>query len=254
MKFLIFGGSSPIAIAISKSLAEIDEIWHVTRNNSKSIQNHFKDLNVKVLELDLNSSNNLFCTLSAILEKENFDGIVFAHRFRGDLDNHYERYQVEVLSPYTIAEMFCGLKSQKDRKVIFFTSPAADYIVDDQPFGYHASKAAVNQLIRYLSVKFGKLGVSTNGIAPGSYIYKERAGEFWNKNYQYLEEIESLIPVKRIGVIEDIVVLTNFLLKSSTNFINGVIIDTDGGLRNLESSTIIRHKFQNNNLRNSDNK
>ena len=38
MKFLIFGGNSPIAIAISQSLATVDEVWHVTRKNNKSIQ------------------------------------------------------------------------------------------------------------------------------------------------------------------------------------------------------------------------
>ena len=56
---------------------------------------------------------------------------------------------------------------------------------------------------------------------------------------------KNLIPVKRIGVIEDIVQIAKFLLKDSTNFINGIIINSDGGLRNLESSTIIRSKFNN---------
>ena len=246
MKFLIFGGNSPIAIAISQSLAKVDQVWHVTRKNNESIQNHFNGMDVKILELDLNSVGNFMGDFSLMLEKENFDGIVFAHRYRGDLDNHHERYQVEVLSPYAIAELFCNIKSKKDRKLLFFTSPAAEYILGDQPFGYHASKAAVNQLIRYLSVKFGQLGVVTNGIAPGSYIYKERAKDFWNENYNYLEEVKNLIPVKRIGVIEDIVEITRFLLIDSTDFINGIIINLDGGLGNLDSSTIIRSKYNNN--------
>ena len=246
MKFLIFGGNSPIAIAISQSLAKVDQVWHVTRKNNESIQNHFNGMDVKILELDLNSVENLMGVFSQILEREDFDGIVFAHRYRGDLDNHHERYQVEVLSPYTIAKLFCNIKSKKERKLLFFTSPAAEYIVDDQPFGYHASKAAVNQLIRYLSVKFGQLGVVTNGIAPGSYIYKERAKDFWDENYNYLEEVKNLIPVKRIGVIEDIVEITRFLLIDSTDFINGIIINSDGGLGNLDSSTIIRSKYNNN--------
>ena len=246
MKFLIFGGNSPIAIAISQSLAKEDQVWHVTRKNNTSIQNHFNGLDVTILELDLNSVGNFMSDFSLILEKENFDGIVFAHRYRGDLDNHHERYQVEVLSPYAIAELFCNIKSKKDRKLLFFTSPAAEYILGDQPFGYHASKAAVNQLIRYLSVKFGQLGVVTNGIAPGSYIYKERAKDFWNENSNYLEEVKNLIPVKRIGITEDIVQIAKFLLKDSTDFINGIIINLDGGLRNLDSSNIIRSKYNNN--------
>ena len=245
MKFLVFGGSSPIATAISKSLAAVDQVWHVTRKITESIQNQFIGMNVKLLELDLNSPQNFTDDFSEMLLKENFDGIIFAHRYRGDLDNHYERHQVEVLSPYIIANLFCKIESKKDRKLIFFTSPAADLVLDDQPFGYHASKAAINQLIRYLSVKYGQLGVASNGIAPGSYIYKERAENFWKENSNYLDEVENLIPVKRIGVIEDLVKVAKFLLKDSTNFVNGIIINSDGGLRNLESSTIIqRHNHK----------
>jgi NAD(P)-dependent dehydrogenase (short-subunit alcohol dehydrogenase family) len=243
VKFLIFGGSSPIAIAITQSLATADQVWHVTRKNNKSIQKNFVGLDVNILELDLNSPEDFMEEFILLLEKENFDGIVFAHRYRGDLDNHHERYQVEVLSPYVIAELFCKLKSKKERRLLFFTSPAAEHIVDDQPFGYHASKAAVNQLIRYLSVKFGQLGVVTNGIAPGSYIYKERAKDFWNENYEYLEEVKNLIPVKRIGVIEDVAKIARFFLKDSTNFTNGIVINSDGGLRNLETSTVIRSQY-----------
>ena len=85
MKFLIFGGNSPIAIAISQSLATVDEVWHVTRKNNKSIQKNFNGLDVSILELDLNSPADFMGDFSLTLEKENFDGIVFAHRYRGDL-------------------------------------------------------------------------------------------------------------------------------------------------------------------------
>jgi hypothetical protein len=62
------------------------------------------------------------------------------------------------------------------------------------------------------------------------------------ENSNYLDEVENLIPVKRIGVIEDLVKVAKFLLKDSTNFVNGIIINSDGGLRNLESSTIIQRQ------------
>ena len=62
------------------------------------------------------------------------------------------------------------------------------------------------------------------------------------ENSNYLDEVENLIPVKRIGVIEDLVKVAKFLLKDSTNFVNGIIINSDGGLINLESSTIIQRQ------------
>ena len=60
-----------------------------------------------------------------------------------------------------------------------------------------------------------------------------------------MEEVKNLIPVKRIGVIEYVVNIARFFLKDSTNFINGIVINPDGGLRNLETSTIIRSQYNN---------
>ena len=70
MKFLVFGGSSPIATAISKSLAAVDQVWHVTRKITESIQNQFIGMNVKLLELDLNSPQNFTDDFSEMLLKK----------------------------------------------------------------------------------------------------------------------------------------------------------------------------------------
>jgi hypothetical protein len=73
-----------------------------------------------------------------------------------------------------------------------------------------------------------------------SYIYKNRAQNFWNENSDYLSNIKNLIPVKRISVTKDVVIIARFLLKDSTNFINRIVMNSGGELRNLETLTIIR--------------
>ncbi len=240
MKFLVVGGHSPIAVEISKSLASDNQVWHVTRKIDTPILDHLSSPNIKCLEWDLSAPQYFLQAYNSFLTGEDPDGIIFAHKYRGDSNDDHERFQVEVLSPWIMAKVFCEIESKKARKLLFFTSPAAELVLDDQPFGYHASKAAINQLIKYLSVHFGPKGVTTNGISPGSFIYKERAKTFWDENPNYLKTIENLIPVKRIGQIGDMVELAKFLLMYSTNFINGIIIDADGGLRNVESSKIMR--------------
>jgi hypothetical protein len=65
-----------------------------------------------------------------------------------------------------------------------------------------------------------------------------------------LSKVKNLIPVKRISVNKDVVVIAKFLLKDSTNFINRIIINSDGRLRNLESLSIIRGLHHENELNN----
>jgi len=55
-----------------------------------------------------------------------------------------------------------------------------------------------------------------------------------------LSEVKNLIQVKRISVIKNIVMIADFLLKDSTNYVTRIIMNSDGGLRNLESLSIIR--------------
>jgi NAD(P)-dependent dehydrogenase (short-subunit alcohol dehydrogenase family) len=239
MKFLVVGGHSPIAMEISKSLATTNQVWHVTRNIDTQIVEYLSSPNINFLEWDL-SAQHFFESYNHFLTEHDLDGIVFAHKYRGITNDDHERFQIEVLSPWCMAKAFCEIESKKSRKLLFFTSPAAELVLDDQPFIYHASKAAINQLIKYLSVFYGRNGVTTNGISPGSFIYKDRAKSFWNENPNYLQTIENLIPVKRIGQIDDLVELVMFLLLSSTNFINGTIIDVDGGLKNNDTSKIMK--------------
>ena len=55
-----------------------------------------------------------------------------------------------------------------------------------------------------------------------------------------MSEVKNLIPVKRISVIKNVVMIADFLLKDSTNYVTRIIMNSDGGLRNLESLSIIR--------------
>jgi NAD(P)-dependent dehydrogenase (short-subunit alcohol dehydrogenase family) len=199
----------------------------VTGSIDTQILEYLSNPNINFLEWDL-SEQHFFESYNSFLTEHDLDRIVFAHKYRGATNDDHERFQVEVLSPWIIAKAFCEIESRKSRKLLFFTSPAAELVLDDQPFIYHASKAAINQFIKYLSVFYGQNGVTTNGISPGSFNYKDRAKSFWDENPNYLQTIENLIPVKRIGQI-DLIELAMFLLLGSTYFINGTIIDVNGG-------------------------
>jgi NAD(P)-dependent dehydrogenase (short-subunit alcohol dehydrogenase family) len=73
----------------------------------------------------------------------------------------------------------------------------------------------------------------TNGINPGTYVYKERASNFYKENPDILKTAERQIPLGRIATVDEIAAVAMFLLSDQSSFINGTVITIDGGLSNF---------------------
>lgn len=236
MRHLIFGGRSPIALAVSKQLIKSgSEVHLVTRSIDTQIQDVANDLRVSHLhECDLHDSQR--ATALAIQVDgmaKGLNGIAFLHRYRSDIQNPIGQYAVEVYTPYQILESLAKVPRLNELAVVLTSSPAATGVVSDQNFQYHASKAATEQLVRFASVRFAKNKLRTNGINPGALVFKERAAEFYKNNPQILEEAENSIPLGRVAQVSDVASVVTFLLSEASSFINGQIINVDGGLSSI---------------------
>ena len=91
-----------------------------------------------------------------------------------------------------------------------------------------AAKAAVDALTRTLAVEWGPLGVRVNAIAPGPIGDTEGARRLFPG--PAADKLRSIIPSRRVGLIEDVVNLSLFLLSDASSNINGAIVVSDGGL------------------------
>lgn len=236
MRYLIFGGRSPIALAICKQLIEIgNEVHLVTRSIDHEIQAVADDLKVSHLhECNLNDSQAAIAlTLKVNGLPRGLNGIAFLHRYRNSEPDPFEQYAVEVYTPYQILESLSRVSRQSELAIVFTTSPAATKVVPDQDFQYHASKAATGQLIRFASVRFANQMLRTNGVNPGSFVFKKRAAEFYKNSPQVLEIAEKSIPLGRIATVDEVAAVAVFLLSESSSFVNGQTINVDGGLSNI---------------------
>ena len=81
--------------------------------------------------------------------------------------------------------------------------------------------------------------VTANAICPSSYVYKERAKAFYEKNKSYYSGIKSCIPSKNFTQVEEIATLVNFLMIKASTSINGQQFMLDGGLSVLDQSHLI---------------
>ena len=127
-----------------------------------------------------------------------------------------------------------GSKGNVDpSRVINISSVAGSINIAESPlskdghgtWSYNASKAAVNSLTRTLATSLAPRGITVNAISPGFFPSKMTA--FGIKNNKNV--LESLQPLGRIGVEEDMQGLILYLSSKASAHMTGVILPLDGG-------------------------
>ena len=93
---------------------------------------------------------------------------------------------------------------------------------------YGVSKAAVIQMTKGLALEWAPRGITVNCIAPGSFDkFPDSTDE---KLLKRKEERKRLIPLGRLGRLEELGPLVVYLASDASGFITGVTIFIDGGM------------------------
>ncbi len=92
---------------------------------------------------------------------------------------------------------------------------------------YAASKGGLNQLIRVMAREWASSGVTVNAIAPG-YVETELTREHLNSE-GIRHHYTSLVPVGRLGTVQDLTGSVLFLASQQAAFVTGHVLNVDGG-------------------------
>ena len=92
---------------------------------------------------------------------------------------------------------------------------------------YAMSKAALDQLTRYLAVEWASDGIRANLIAPW-YIRTPLVNTLL-ENERYMASVLARTPMKRVGEPEEVASLAAYLCMDASSYITGQIICIDGG-------------------------
>ncbi len=95
-------------------------------------------------------------------------------------------------------------------------------------FAYAPTKAAVHMLTRQLAHELVSEHITVNAIAPGPFESKMLA--FALENPDTLAQIESSVPLGRIGRPDDMAGAAIFLASRAGSYLTGAVIPVDGGL------------------------
>lgn len=110
---------------------------------------------------------------------------------------------------------------------VIFTCSMLSYQGGINVPGYTASKSAIAGLVKAFANEWASKGVHVNGIAPG-YIATDNTAAL-REDADRSKSILERIPAARWGTPGDFAGATIFLASNASNYVDGTIINVDGG-------------------------
>src|SRR3989338_2241450 len=114
---------------------------------------------------------------------------------------------------------------QKNGDIVNISSVSGIFGLPRQT-NYSASKGGVNAFTKALAKEVAAYNIQVNAVAPG-FIETEILADF---SEEQKKQVTELIPLGRMGNAEDVAHCVKFLLSDHAEYINGQIIQVDGGL------------------------
>lgn len=123
------------------------------------------------------------------------------------------------------------LTKNKSSAIVYTSSGSAHAGEPTRPC-YAMAKAGVNALMRHVASRWGKEGVTANVLAPGFTVTGEMKAQMEKDATaakQWADYFMARTPHTRLGASEDHAAVVALLLSTDGRWINGSIIDVNGG-------------------------
>jgi len=224
---LLIGGSYGIGLALSKKLANENNVFVASRTAE-----NLSGLKVTHLPFDA-----LTDQIDTSLLPAKIDGFVYCpgtinlRPFRGlKIETFESDMQLNFFSMVKIVQSILPqLNASEQASIVLFSSVAASM---GMPFhtSIAASKGAVEGFAKALAAEYAPK-IRVNVIAP-SLTETPLADKFLN-NETKKEKSAERHPLKRFGQVEDLSEMAAFLLSDASSWISGQVFNVDGGLSTL---------------------
>jgi NAD(P)-dependent dehydrogenase (short-subunit alcohol dehydrogenase family) len=204
--------------------------------------NHETSEDLTAIKCDITNTTSVDESINLILSKyKKIDGLVNnAYPRTADWGNKFEDIAFESWQKnvdtqlnsyfYITQQVSKTMVSQKSGSIINMASVygivGPDFTVYDNttmtmPAAYAAIKGGLVNLTRYLASYLGPNNIRVNTISPG--------GIFDNQNPIFVANYNKKVPMRRMGLPDDISPSVIFLLSEDSKYITGQNIAVDGG-------------------------
>lgn len=108
-----------------------------------------------------------------------------------------------------------------------FASSVSGLLAHANHAPYAASKGGINQLVRVMAREWATHGVTVNAVAPG-YVETSLTRAYLDVG-SHRDDLESMVPMGRLGVPEEVADAVTFLASDRASFVTGHVLYIDGG-------------------------
>jgi len=237
---LVTGGSRGIGRAICVMLAKngYDVIINYRNNENAAVETkkEVEQYGVKgeLLKFDVSDFKLTFKTIEEDIEKNgNIDVLILNAGMRKDVlfplmseeewnnvvDVNYKSFF------YTVRPVIKGMFHQRFGRIVVISSTAGLTGMPGQ-VNYSSSKFGVIGAAKSLAIEVARRNVNVNIVAPGFVDTEMTEGDLKDRK----DEIVKQIPSRRIGTVEDIANVVEFLISEKSSYITGQVIAVNGGV------------------------
>ena len=226
-KVIVTGGNRGIGKGIVLSLLDQGYLVLATSRDSKKFDMSHQNLEVANLDVCDQASIDDFQKIVNDFDPDilmNNAGITKDKLFlRMNEDDWAEVIDTNLNSVFRMTKLVVrGMLKKKWGRIINISSISGSMGNPGQT-NYSASKAGVEAFSRSLAKELGSRNITVNSVAPG-FIQTDMTQGLID------EEITKKIPLQRVGSVEDVASLINFLVSEESNYITGQTLVVDGGL------------------------
>lgn len=142
------------------------------------------------------------------------------------LEDWDEVHRINLTAPFLLAQQFLpGMKDRNWGRVINVASRAARSFTDRVGIHYASSKTGLVGVTRNIAGHYAKFGITCNCVAPGN-VMTPLARTFSD---EVLATAVAAIPRGRIGTVDEVASVIEYLATEDADFITGAVIDVNGG-------------------------
>jgi NAD(P)-dependent dehydrogenase (short-subunit alcohol dehydrogenase family) len=235
---IVTGASSGIGFAIAKYFLERGDNVVINSSSEVKLQKAYIELgasrNLALVAGNVGDKNTGIQLVEKAMERfgsidvlVNNAGIFETKPFLEVDEAYLDRFLSTNLKGtyFTTQAVIPQMLVQRDGVVINIGTPLVNHAFGGQPTTAPlASKGAIHSLTIQLAAEFGKQNIRTNTVAPGVIRTPMHA----NGDVNNADQSAGVHLVNRVGEVEDIAEMVYTIAKS--NFINGAIINVDGGM------------------------
>ncbi len=237
---LITGAARGIGKAIAKKFAENGYnvlINYVSaKTDIKTLTKEFEDLGVKVLlvKADVSNKEEAEGLVNQTIEKfgkidvlVNNAGITKDNLLMRMSEEDFEKVlDINLKGTFLITKFATKYMMKKRCGSIVNLASVVGVAGNAGQCNYSASKAGVIGFTKSIAKELASRNIRANAVAPG--FIKTDMTDVLSDNVK--ENINSQIPLKRMGTAEEVAKLVYFLGTAESSYITGQVINVDGGM------------------------